>query len=80
VGAGVPRVVAFVAISAVAVVSWQRHQPFLWAVLLLVALGIATRPSYSRHDLLLSRRAHAAVGSGRDIRKTVIYGMPLVGI
>jgi hypothetical protein len=51
-------VIAFVALSAVAVVSWQRHQPFLWAVLLLIALGIGYTPIVFAGTIFLCLAAH----------------------
>ncbi len=74
-------VVAFVALSAVAVVSWQRHQPFLWAVSLLVALGIGYTPIVFAGTIFFCLAAHMLPWAvGGDIRKTLLFGVPLVGI
>jgi two-component system, NarL family, sensor histidine kinase DesK len=74
-------VIAFVALSAVAVVSWQRHQPFLWAVLLLIALGIGYTPIVFAGTIFFCLAAHMLPWAvGGDIRKTLIFGVPLVGI
>ena len=74
-------VVAFVALSAVAVVSWQRHQPFLWAVLLLIALGVGYTPIVFAGTIFFCLAAHMLPWAvGGDVRRTAIYGVPLVAI
>jgi signal transduction histidine kinase len=74
-------VIAFVALSAVAVVSWQRHKPFLWAVLLLIALGVGYTPIVFAGTIFFGLAAHmlpwAVAG---NIRRTAIYGVPLVAV
>lgn len=72
---------AFVALSAVAVYSWQRHRPFLWAVVLLVALGFAyTRMTFAG-TIFFALAAHMLPWAlGGNILRTAIHGTLLVAV
>lgn len=74
-------VVAFVALCAVAVVSWQKNKPFLWAVLVLEALGAAYSPIVYSGTIFFGLAAHMLPWAvGGNIRRTAIYGTPLVAL
>jgi signal transduction histidine kinase len=72
-------VIAFVALCAVAVVSWQKNKTFLWAVLLLEGLGAAYSPIVYSGTIFFGLAAHMLPWAvGGSIRRTAIYGTPLV--
>jgi two-component system sensor histidine kinase DesK len=72
-------VVAFVALCGVAVVSWQRNRPFLWVVLLLEGLGAAYAPIVYSGTIFFGLAAHMLPWAvGGSIRRTALYGTPLV--
>jgi two-component system sensor histidine kinase DesK len=72
---------AFVALSAVAVYSWQRHRPFLWVVVLLVALGFAYIPMTFAGTIFFGLAAHMLPWAvGGNILRSAIYGTVLVAL
>jgi len=72
---------AFVALSAMAVYSWQRHRPFLWAVVLLVALGFAYTPMTFAGTIFFALAAHMLPWAlGGNILRTAIHGTLLVAV
>jgi two-component system sensor histidine kinase DesK len=74
-------VVAFVSLLAVAVVSWQKNRPFLWAVLLLEGLGAVFSPIVYSGTIFFGLAAHMLPWAvGGNILRTVIYGTPLVAL
>jgi signal transduction histidine kinase len=74
-------VVAFVALLAVAVVSWQKNKPFLWAVLLLEGLGAVFSPIVYSGTIFFGLAAHMLPWAvGGNILRTAIFGMPLVAL
>jgi two-component system, NarL family, sensor histidine kinase DesK len=74
-------VVAFVSLLAVAVVSWQKNRPFLWAVLLLEGLGAAFSPIIYSGTIFFGLAAHMLPWAvGGNILRTAIFGTPLVAL
>jgi two-component system sensor histidine kinase DesK len=72
---------AFVALSAVAVVSWQRNRTFLWVVVLLMALGVAYAPMTFAGTIFFGLAAHMLPWAvGGNIPRTAAYGTVLVAV
>jgi signal transduction histidine kinase len=73
--------VAFVALSGLAVVSWQRHRPFLWAVWLLIPLGAAYSQLTFAGTIFFALAAHMLPWAvGGSITRSALYGSVLVAV
>lgn len=73
--------VAFVLLSGVAVVAWQRHRPFLWAVWLLLPLGIAYSQMTFAGTIFLGLAAHMLPWAvGGSIARSALYGSVFVAV
>jgi two-component system, NarL family, sensor histidine kinase DesK len=74
-------VLAFFLLSGVAVVSWQRHRPFLWAVWLLLPLGVAYTQMTFAGTIFFGLAAHMLPWAvGGNIARSALYGAVLVAI
>jgi signal transduction histidine kinase len=72
---------AFVVLSGVAVVSWQRNRPFLWVVVLLVALGFAYTPMTFAGAIFYGLAAHMLPWAvGGSVPRAAAYGTLLVAV
>jgi len=72
---------AFVALSGVAVVSWQRHRPFLWAVWLLLPLGITYSQMTFAGTIFFGLAAHMLPWAvGGSVARSALYGSVLVAV
>ena len=73
--------IAFVTLSGVAVVAWQLHRPFLWAVGLLVPLGIAYSQLTFAGTIFFALAAHMLPWAvGGSIARSALYGSVLVAV
>jgi two-component system sensor histidine kinase DesK len=69
---------AFVTLCAVAVFSWQRHRPFLWAVGLMVALGVGYTPVVFSGTVFFVLAAHVLPWAvGGNLLRAALYGSGL---
>ena len=72
---------AFVTLCAVAVFSWQRQRPFLWAVTLMVALGIGYTPVVFAGTAFFALAAHVLPWAlGGNLLRSALYGSGLVAL
>jgi signal transduction histidine kinase len=72
---------SFVALGAVAVYSWQRHRPFLWTVVFLVALGVAYTPMTFAGTIFFGLAAHMLPWAvGGNILRSAVYGTALAAL